>query len=213
MKSNQPSQFLPLILAAAILSSILACAGEQKKEPQAEVKAPVETVSEPGFVENQPIAPVAEDDPFFRAPIREGEVYRVLVTKENYSVRQMSARETMERPADSKGDREQLNAYREIHDQIDFKDWEIEGTLDVRLNPHTGQIEQLRYVPGRTPRTWQAARLFQEDMTRYRFKFLRGAVSPIKFTVDFRWVIKRRAGLTDQEARARVIQYLKSQKQ
>lgn len=192
---------------------ISACAAPVKeKEPASDEATKPQPAKEEGFTEDQPAEPVPDDDAFFLKPPQSGEVFRVLITRNNYSVRQLASKDAIQRPADSRGDREQLNAYREIHEQIDFKDWEIEGTLDVRLNPHTGQIEQLQYAAGRNPRTWQAAKLFQEDLTRFRFKYPTGVVSPTRFQVNFRWVIKRRPGLSDQDARKRAIEWLRDQK-
>ncbi|MBW7857241.1 MAG: hypothetical protein H3C43_02825 [Leptonema sp. (in: Bacteria)] len=164
-----------------------------------------------GFVDNQPLEPVKSDDLYFQKPAQPGELYRVLITGTNYSVRQYGLISSIIRPADSRGDQEQLKSYQEVHEQIDFKNWDIEGALEVKLNPHTGQIEQLQYVPNQTPNTWQAAKLFQEDLTRYRFKFPQGTVTPVKFQVSFRWVINRRPGLNDEEARQRAIEFLRTQ--
>ena len=194
-----------------IFQSLLACvSGTKTGETTGDDKTKPEVQ---GFVEDQPAEPASDDDPFFQKPAVSGELYRVLITGTNYSVRQYGQTSSIQRPPDSRGDKEQLKSYQEIHDEIDFRDWEIEGVLDVRLNPHTGQIEQLQYVPGYNPRTYQAARLFQEDLTRFRFKFPQGVIQPIRFNVRFRWVIKRRPGLSDEEAKLKAIQYLKSQKQ
>lgn len=192
-----------------VFQSLFACvSGTKTEETTGDDKAKPE---DQGFVEDQPVEPVPEDDLFFHMPDISGELFRVLITKTNYSVRQYGQTSLIQRYPDSRGDREQLKSYQEIHDEIDFRDWEIEGVLDVRLNPHTGQIEQLQYVPRHNPRTYQAARLFQEDLTRFRFKFPQGVIQPIRFNVRFRWVIKRRPGLTDEEAKLRAIQYLKPQ--
>lgn len=164
-----------------------------------------------GFIDNQPLEPVESDDIYFRRPAVPGELYRVLITGTNYSVRQYGLTSSITRPSDSRGDQEQLKSYQEVHEQIDFKDWDIQGVLDVKLNPHTGQIEQLQYVPNETPNTWQAAKLFQEDLTRYRFKFPQGTITPVKFQVHFRWIINRQPGLNDKEARERAIEFLRTQ--
>lgn len=205
------SRLFKYTIAVMLLQSLLACvSGAKTEEPTGDDKGKPEVK---GFVEDQPAEPVSDDDLFFQKPAVSGELYRVLITGQNYSVRQYGQTTSIQRPSDSRGDKEQLKSYQEIHDEIDFRDWEIEGVLDVRLNPHTGQIEQLQYVPGHNPRTYQAAKLFQEDLTRFRFKFPQGVIQPIRFNVRFRWVIKRRPGLSDEEAKLKAIQYLKSQKQ
>ena len=168
------------------------------------------TVIEQGFVEDQPVEPVKGDDSFFHESNRQGDLFRVLITDTNYSVRQYGQTSSILRSEDSRGDREQLKAYQDVRDTINFRNWSIEGVLDLRLNPHTGRIEQLQYGD-QNPSTFQAAKLFQEDLTRFRFKFPQTVVQPLRFNVRFRWVITRRAGLTDEEAKAEAIKYLKSQ--
>ncbi|EHQ06117.1 MAG: hypothetical protein F9K24_16950 [Leptonema illini] len=205
------SRLFKYTIVLFLFQSLFACvSGTKTEETTGDDKAKPEVQ---GFVEDQPAEPASDDDLFFQKPAVSGELYRVLITGTNYSVRQYGQTSSIQRPSDSRGDKEQLKSYQEIHDEIDFRDWEIEGVLDVRLNPHTGQIEQLQYVPGHNPRTYQAAKLFQEDLTRFRFKFPQGVIQPIRFNVRFRWVIKRRPGLSDEEAKLKAIQYLKSQKQ
>lgn len=190
----------PLLLTCASQPEVVQTGADNQLRP-----------AEQGFVEDQPVEPASDDDLFFHKPTVSGELFRVLITRDNYSVRQYGQTSSIQRVPDAKGDREQLKSYREIHDEIDFRDWEIEGILDVRLNPHTGRIEQIQYVQGHTPRTYQAAKLFQEDLTRYRFRFPQGVIQPVRFNVYFRWVIKRRPDLSDEEIKLRAIQYLKSQ--
>lgn len=197
-------------VAVLLLQLVISCASGTKSDEAVDSDA---AEPEQRFVEDQPMEPSEDDDPYFLQPAVAGELFRVLITGTNYSVRQYGQTASIQRPADPRGDLEQLRSYQEIASEIDFRDWEIEGVLDVRLNPHTGRIEQLQYVSGHNPITYQAARLFQEDLTRFRFTFPRGVIQPIRFNVRFRWEIQRRPGLTEQEARLKAIQYLRSQKQ
>lgn len=142
------SRLFKYTIVLFLFQSLFACvSGTKTEETTGDDKAKPEVQ---GFVEDQPAEPASDDDLFFQKPAVSGELYRVLITGTNYSVRQYGQTSSIQRPSDSRGDKEQLKSYQEIHDEIDFRDWEIEGVLDVRLNPHTGQIEQLQYVPGIT---------------------------------------------------------------
>lgn len=53
---------------------------------------------------------------------------------------------------DDSGDKEQLNTFQELAARYDFKDWDFQGLLSVRLHPHRGEIEHIEYVPERIQR-------------------------------------------------------------
>ena len=111
------------------------------------------------------------------------------------------------------GDREQMEFFREKHDEIDFKDWLLEGTIRLRLNPLNQQIEHISYVAGETPRTWQASKYFQDDVSRFQYSFPSGHMAIREFRVRYQWRITRRPGLSDDENKQRAIEYLRSQTQ
>ena len=163
------------------------------------------------FQEEQPKYPTENDDPFFLNQDKKipNEAFRVLITKNNYSVRQIQFEKNLERVKDINGDREQLNYYKQIYDQINFKDWEFEGILTVYLNPQTSNIEKIQYYSGYIPKMKQAVELFIQDISRYKFKYLADATYPKEFNVRILWRIEKEPDLTEEQAKERAIEYLK----
>lgn len=166
---------------------------------------------EAGFRSDQPEYPDEKDDAYFKAEPAGPEVFRVLITRDNYSVRQISSKDVIKRKPDPNGDKEQLNNYAQFNDKYDFKDWTLKGVLSVRINPHNGEIEHAEYVAGKNPRSWQATRFFQEDLSRFNFSFPKNAVLTREFWVSFEWRIKKRPGMSDAEAKQRAVDFLKQQ--
>ncbi len=169
------------------------------------------TVTDQKFVADQPEFPAADDDEFFQEPAKRGEVFRVLITEGNLSVRQVSGQKYIRRKQDPAGDKFQAELYRKYSERINFKDFVHTGELSVRLNPHNGGIEHLRFVPGKTPRSIQATIYFQKDLERFAFSFPRNSVSLREFKVRFEWRIKKKEGLSKEELRKKAIEYLRSQ--
>ncbi len=156
------------------------------------------------------------NDPYFtKIPVMPGELFRVLITDDGYVVKQMDREEDVLRAEDENGDEEQEKKFREYARTFNFKDWSLEGMIVVKINPETREIAQIEYLPGQTPRTWQASKYFQEDVTRFHLTFPEvddDRPAPIaQYMVRYRWLIKREAGLTDEEAKERARAYLKSQ--
>ncbi len=170
-------------------------------------KKPGETT----FRSDQPEYPDEKDDAYFKAEPAGPEVFRVLITRENYSVRQVGSKDVIKRKPDPNGDKEQLGNYSTFNDKYDFKDWTLRGVLSVRINPHNGEIEHAEYVAGKNPRSWQATRFFQEDLSRFNFSFPKNAVLTREFWVTFEWRIKKRPGMSDAEAKQRAVDFLKQQ--
>lgn len=162
------------------------------------------------FQEDQPLYPTETDDPFFLNKIQlSEEAFRVLITRNNYQVRQIQFNDDIERIKDRLGDKEQLKIYEEFYNQIDFKDWEFEGILRIRINPQTTNIESIKYESHYIPKTQQAMKLFLEDISRYKFKYLKQVPYPNQFLIRILWRIKKNPELTEEQAKTRAIEYLK----
>lgn len=155
----------------------------------------------------------AQEDTFLKETSPMNETYRILILGDSYTVKQLKGEEDLKRKEDPSGDAEQLDRFKELAARYDFKDWEFNGVLMVRLHPHRGEIERIEFVPGQNPKTWQASKLFQEDLSRFGFQFPKGLVTLREFYVRYRWKIKRRPGLSDEEARVRAIEFLKAERQ
>lgn len=153
------------------------------------------------------------DDTFLTEKDKYGEMFRVLILDKSYTVKQMSGDTEILKKKDEAGDAEQFTRFQDLAERYDFKDWEFTGMLTVRIHPHRGEIERIEYVPGQNPKTWQASKLFQEDVSRFAFTFPRGMITTREFRVRYKWRIKRRAGLTEEDARKRAVEFLKAEKQ
>ncbi|MDH5656272.1 MAG: hypothetical protein OEZ34_10210 [Spirochaetia bacterium] len=154
---------------------------------------------------------ILEDDSFFTAPALNGEAFRVLITEEGYFYKNVSDGGKIERKPDPGGDSEQFRKFKKYNDEYDFKDWTLTAILKVRLNPHRGELEHIEYFQGHNPKTWQSGNLFQEDLSRFDFVFPENEITVFEFLVSYEWRIKKRSGLSEEEARRRAIEYLNSQ--
>jgi len=197
--------FLFILIVPSCKTSTSTVSTEQK--PQENLNLQIEEQ----FQEEQPKYPTEGDDPFFLN--QEGKVpneaFRVLITKNNYRVRQIQFETNIERVKDINGDKEQLNSYKQIYDQINFKDWEFDGIITVYLNPQTSNIEKIQYYSRYIPKMKQAVELFIQDISRYKFKYLTDATYPKEFNVRILWRIKKDPNLTEEQAKERAIEYLK----
>jgi len=159
---------------------------------------------------DQPLYPVANDDAFFRFKPAKEEVYRVLISRENYQVRQVAEKDGIKKRRDVEGDQAAMEVFSKFHDRYAFKDWIMTATLRVRLNPQTGNLENLEFVSTENPTTWQFGKLVQNDFARYRFDHP-GQVKTRNFRVRYELRIKRSAGMTDEEARERALEFLRGE--
>lgn len=209
-QSARPARRATLALCAAFCAAMLgtACVSGAPEE-----SGTGEVVDRPaGFdVETQPEYPTAGDDPYFFEPSFPGTAFKILITRDTYQIRQMAHDRLFKRKRDVEGDRGQVEFFQEEHDRVDFMTMNLEGVIQIRLNPLSGSIEHISYIPGRTPRTWQASKFFQDDVSRFRFEFLQNAISPREFKVQYQWRITRRPGLSEEEQRRRAIEYLNTQ--
>ncbi len=205
-----------LILIVTILLSSCQTAGRKDSSESstggADSAETIESDSTVGVSEQ----PDEQEDPYFtELPTVKGEVLRILITGDSYLVKQVSENEKINRRNDPAGDREQLGFFREFAGKYNFKDWQFDGMIKVRVNPETRFIEHIEYVPGQSPRTWQVSQYFQEDVSRFRFDYPGVEedslnFSPQEFIVRYRWTIKKEEGLSPEEAKSRAIEFLKN---
>ncbi len=151
------------------------------------------------------------DDPFFTAPSTDGELFRVLITTNNYQIKQMTSETLIQRKPDPAGDRDQLEQFTKLHDRYAFRDWSLAGMLKIRLNPNTGEIEHIEFAIGHNPKSWQAGRMFQDDVSRFSFLYPQKVVQTHDFLIKYEWRIKRPEGMTDEQAKTRATEFLRSE--
>ena len=156
---------------------------------------------------------VLEQDPFFTAPPRYGEYFRVLITEEGYFFKNVGNAQKLDRKPDPEGDKEQFKIFKKYNNDYDFKDWTLTTVIKAKLNPHRGELEHLEFLPGFNPKSWQSGKLFQEDLSRFTFVFPQKEVSVYEFLVSYEWRIKAREGLSEEEVKKKAIEFLNSQVQ
>ena len=188
-------KFAFFIISSILLFSFIACAGGSVKE-----ESSVQEVDD-----------IFENDPFFTAPPRSGEYFRVLITEDGYYFKNIGDAARIDRKPDPAGDKEQFKIFKKYNDDYDFKDWTLTAVMKARLNPHRGELEHIEYLPGSNPKTWQSGKLFQEDLSRFTFEFPRNEILVYEFLVSYEWRIKAKAGLSEEEARKRAMEFLKTQ--
>ncbi len=171
-----------------------------------------EVVKESVFSSEQPLFPERGDDPFFFQKVQDDEVFRVLVTKTNYQVRQVAAKDLIRRPLDPEKDLEKLKEFQGFQERYNFADQTLSAMLSVRLNPHSGKIQNLEFVPTHNPQSWQVGRLMQHDLKRYQFRFPTGQVKLHSFRIQFMFRISRDPGLSEAEARRKAVEFLQSER-
>lgn len=160
----------------------------------------------------QPLYPVKSDDPFFHKKTDVDEIFRVLVSRDDYQVRQVAAKKLIRRSRDPEEDLERLADFRELHDRYNFADQTLTAMLSVRLNPHSGKIQNIEFIPTHNPQSWQVGRLMQHDLSRYQFSFPTGQVKLHTFRIRFLFRITRDPTLTDEEARRKAVELLQSER-
>lgn len=164
------------------------------------------------FKEDQPEYPEPGDDDFFTAANKVDATFRVLITEGNYQVRQLQNKETLKRKRDVNGDRDQVKVFRRFSDRYNFHNLDFNAVLLIRLNPHSGEIELAKFLPGHTPRAWQVTTFIKDDVSRMAFAFPKQRVDVREFRVQYQWRIRRPAGMTDEQARQRAIEFLKQER-
>ncbi len=197
-----------LIFTNIILFFLLTCSSNNLKSNQIQNESEVNNKKKISL-EEQPIYPVDIDDPYFFKEGLTEEAFRVLITKDKYQIRQISYTEDIEKIQDVEGDKVQLKYYNEFHELMNFKDWEFEGILQLRLNPQTANIEKIHYYANYIPRTKQALELFLQDVSRYKFRYLTDKMYPDTFLIRVLWRIEKDPTITEEEAKQRAIELLK----
>ncbi|MCC5816459.1 MAG: hypothetical protein JJT78_17040 [Leptospira sp.] len=138
---------------------------------------------------------------FFQAKSNDyKEFYRVIVSSEQYSVRQIRGTSKIQRKPDPEGDRliqEEMGNY----NIVNLND---EGILDVSLNSNTGTIEVIRF-DGRVPRINEIAKMIQNDVMRWEFlhELVDDKAQITKFKVYYRIILQQK--LTREEIKERFL--------
>ena len=158
-----------IISAAAIiitLSVIISCKLGQVTDPKAKL--------------------IKENEQFLKADNKGGEVFRVLLTSDEYKVLQMKNEKTIQRTPDDGGDKYISN---EI-DKLNIIDEARTGLLTVWLYPDSGKIMKIRSQ--RPTYFKEVDSLLNDDIMRWNFIFPKKVVEPTKFDISYRVVLRKK---------------------
>ena len=154
------------------------------------------------------LKPVNEiQNEFFNQKYNSNLAFLVFISEKNYIVKQIQYLDKIKRTEDKESDEEKKEFFAIEHNKINFKDFRLEGILNVELNPQ-GNPLNIKYVPGGTPKTWQASKHFIQDLSRFHFDFINPGNGITRFSVKYLWIIKGGGGNNKQKA----IEYLKKEK-
>lgn len=121
----------------------------------------------------------------------EGELFRVLYMSDTYKIKQMWGVGFIERNPDPGGDLYMCNELKK-HDKFDeVKD----AVISVWLYPDSGALMKIR--PKMPTFLFEIDKLLLEDVQRWTFKFPKKVVTPSKFDIRYRIVIRKT--LSDEE--------------
>lgn len=159
-----------LLIAVAL---IIGCTASQKKDDSAKKKN-------------------WREDAFLTESARnKDEVFRVLMTADEYIVAQKAYSDSISRTPDDSGDKyfvAEMMKFNKI-DEI------CEGIISVWLFPDSGRLMQVRFV--RSTFIRELDTMIMDDIQRWNFAFQNKRITPIKFTVRYKIVLEKR--LSDEE--------------
>ncbi len=137
-------------------------------------------VTDPGAKINE------ENEEFLKAENKGGEVFRVLLTSDEYKVMQMKNEKTIQRTPDEGGDKYMSN---EI-DKLNIIDEARTGLITVWLYPDSGKIMKIRSQ--RPTYLKEVDSLLNDDIMRWNFTFPKKVVEPTKFDISYRVVLSKK---------------------
>jgi len=128
----------------------------------------------------------SENKEFLEADNKAGEVFRVLLTSDEYKVVQMKNDKTILRVPDEGGDKYMSN---EI-DKLNIIDEARSGLITVWLYPDSGKIMKIRSQ--RPTYFKEVDALLNDDIMRWNFSFPKKVVEPTKFDISYRVVLTKK---------------------
>lgn len=114
------------------------------------------------------------------------EVFRVLLTSDGYNVYQKSYTKYIARKKDDGGDAYYVSVIKGL-DKIEEA---REGAVSVWLYPDSGRLMQVRFLKSTYLKELDS--LIVEDIQRWQYQFPKRVVEPIKFTVRYRIVLRKK---------------------
>lgn len=149
--------------------------------------------------------PFAQDNKKFLEEKGGTELFRVLITPDNYQVVQLNYQGKIARNNDNSGDKyilEEVAQYTQI-------DEAREGVATVWLFPDSGGIMKIR--PSQLTFLVELDNLIVQDLQRWTFSFPEKTVEPTKFDVKYRIVLRKK--LSDEEIMQQIREKIKDKTQ
>jgi hypothetical protein len=140
----------------------------------------------PGTIESIRNQIKEENEKFLNPDQKVTEVFRVLLTSDEYRVVQFKNDKTMERVKDEGGDRYISS---EIQ-KLDIIDEARVGVVSVWLYPDSGRIMKIRSQ--RPTYFKEVDALLNDDIMRWSFNFPKKVVEPTKFDIVYRVVLSKK---------------------
>ena len=127
-----------------------------------------------------------ENEDFLKADKNSSEVFRVLLSSDEYKVVQLKNNNTMERVNDEGGDKYISSELQ----RLDIIDEARVGIVSVWLYPDSGRIMKIRSQKPIYFKEIDA--LLNDDIMRWTFKFPKKVVEPTRFDIMYRVVLSKK---------------------
>jgi len=127
-----------------------------------------------------------ENDAFLKPDKASYEVFRVLLTSDEYKVIQLKHNGTIERVKDEGGDKYISDELK----RLDIIDEARVGVISIWLYPDSGRIMKIR---AQRPIFFKEIdALLNDDLMRWNFKFPKKVVEPTRFDIMYRVVLSKK---------------------
>ena len=145
-----------------------------------------------------------ENEAFLKPDKGSSEVFRVLLSSDEYKVVQLKHNNTMERVSDESGDKYISNELQ----RLDIIDEARVGLISVWLYPDSGRIMKIRSQ--RPIYFKEIDALLNDDIMRWTFKFPKKVVEPTRFDIMYRVVLSKKR--SDEEIIKEVQEMMKDRR-
>jgi len=133
----------------------------------------------------------SENDEFFNNDPQAEEYFRVILSSDQYTVKQMKETSNFQRVDDPDGDTYIRNELKKLDKINEIR----EGVLTIWLMPDSGAVMKVR--PKRLTYLIEIDQLLTEDVRRWSFSFPKKIVNPTMLDIKYRVILQKKQ--TDEE--------------
>jgi hypothetical protein len=182
------------IILIAVVSVITSCeTGSKKSTPGPDQKSGKDSSADAMIAK--------ENKKFLEKDKNASELFRVLLTSDEYIVSQMRFEDFIKRDEDKGGDKYMSEEIKKLGKIDEVR----EGEIAIWLYPDSGRVMKIR--PQRPTYLLEVDKLLNDDIQRWNFKFPKKIVEPTKFEIRYRVILKKTQ--TDDEILQEVRQKMK----